>query len=277
MKQYITSETAYLFTHFVGREEYPESEQIYQSISHDGIKWEIINNGKCVLKSNVGEKGVRDPFCIRMENGSGFCIIATDLSIHNRIQNSPDKKDIWLNSRTRLGSNPNPGSRNIVVWKSKDLIHWSDAQNIEIAPPDAGCAWAPKAIYDREKNMYLVVWASTIPDDDYKFHRIFKAYTKDFVNFTEPEIWMDRSADELTVIDVAIITDNKFYYRIFKSNGIRMEKSDRLDGEWIPVDSNISTIANKHEGAAIYYNLHTNTWDLLLDSLNKEEIGRAHV
>jgi hypothetical protein len=48
----------YLFTTFRG-ESTPTSEQIYFGLSPDVMRWDALNNGKPVLISNVGEKGVR--------------------------------------------------------------------------------------------------------------------------------------------------------------------------------------------------------------------------
>ena len=55
----------YLFTHFIGESEH--GEQIYFSLSEDGLHWNDLNNGQPVLVSDIGEKGVRDPFLIRDE------------------------------------------------------------------------------------------------------------------------------------------------------------------------------------------------------------------
>ena len=54
---------AYLFTHFIG--EQPQGEQIYFSLSKDGLHWKDIHDGKPVICSEVGECGLRDPFLIR--------------------------------------------------------------------------------------------------------------------------------------------------------------------------------------------------------------------
>lgn len=56
---------SYLFVHFTGESE--SGEQIYFSLSRDGLHWEDVNHGEPVLRSEIGEKGVRDPFLIRDE------------------------------------------------------------------------------------------------------------------------------------------------------------------------------------------------------------------
>jgi hypothetical protein len=48
----------YLFVHFIGESE--QGEQIYFSLSDDGLHWNDLNNGQPVLVSEIGEKGVRE-------------------------------------------------------------------------------------------------------------------------------------------------------------------------------------------------------------------------
>ncbi|UJF31419.1 LamG domain-containing protein [Paenibacillus hexagrammi] len=69
----------YLFTHFTG--ESATGEQIYFAGSEDGLHWTDLNDGNPVLTSDLGEKGVRDPFIMRSAEGDKFYIIATDLRI----------------------------------------------------------------------------------------------------------------------------------------------------------------------------------------------------
>ena len=71
--------TGYLFVHFTG--EQPGGEQVYFSVSRDGMHWEDLNQGEPVLVSGIGEKGVRDPFILRNPLNGKYVIIATDLRI----------------------------------------------------------------------------------------------------------------------------------------------------------------------------------------------------
>ena len=36
---------------------------------------------------------------------------------------------------------------------------------VEVSVPEAGCTWAPEAIYDRQQDNYLVFWASMVQLD----------------------------------------------------------------------------------------------------------------
>ena len=50
---------AYLFVHFREKKT-PDGEQVYFGLSRDGFHWESVNDGKPVLWSFYGDKGVRD-------------------------------------------------------------------------------------------------------------------------------------------------------------------------------------------------------------------------
>ena len=69
----------YLFVHFTGEQK--DGEQIYFSISRDGLHWEDLNDGQPVLYSHLGMQGVRDPFLLRDPKQKKFYLIATDLRI----------------------------------------------------------------------------------------------------------------------------------------------------------------------------------------------------
>ena len=71
----------YLFVTFKG-EQSPKTEQIYFVASRDGKQWTSLNGGEPVLVSQLGERGVRDPFLLRAHDGSRFFLLTTDLSIH---------------------------------------------------------------------------------------------------------------------------------------------------------------------------------------------------
>ena len=255
---------AYLFVHFSGRERTADEEQIYFSVSADGRTWKTLNGKKPVLTSGIGEKGVRDPFILRGEDGK-FFIIATDLSIYHR----KDDPDCWINCQQN-------GSRSIVVWESNDLVNWSEVRLAEIAAPDAGCAWAPESIYDGEKCMYMVYWASQAAFDGYAKERVYRSYTRDFKTFTDPEIYIDNAE---SAIDTCITEHDGVYYRFTKDEthkAVTMMKSASLSNGWEDVKT--YTI-NGEDGASVFgyegptiFKYHgENKWCLMLDNYAKQE------
>lgn len=103
--------TDYFFAYFTG-EGYSDGEQIYFSVSHDGLNWKDLNDNQPALTSTLGEKGVRDPFIIRSPEGDKFYLIATDLKINGG--------NGWTAAQEA-------GSQALMVWESTDLVNWLGA------------------------------------------------------------------------------------------------------------------------------------------------------
>ncbi len=199
----------YLLVYFTGESE--TGEQVYFSISRDGLHWQDLNEGRPVLKSTVGEMGVRDPFIIRSAEGDKYYIIATDLRI------AGGKGWSWAVSQA---------SRSVVVWESSDLVSWSGEELIEVGIPEAGCVWAPEAIYDEKNKDYMMFWASNVKEagDKAAKHRIYYARTKDFHTFTKAEKYIER---ENHIIDTTIVREEGYYYRISKDETTKNIRIDR--------------------------------------------------
>ena len=245
---------AYLFTHFMGTEGDPNHEQVYFSVSQNGTDWTTLNDSQPILISELGEKGVRDPHIIRGEDGK-FFIIATDLSIYNRSDDA-----------NRWGTCQTSGSKDIIIWESTDLVNWSEARAVTVAKDNAGCTWAPEAVYDAEKDMYMVFWASKTADDNYTTQRMYKSYTKDFVTFTDAEIYIDDGT--ISNIDTTITSDKGVYYRFTKNESkstVTMMKSTSLDKGWTMVDTYTLGEMTGYEGPTIYKMNGEEKWCLLLD------------
>ena len=232
------------------------SEQIYFGVSTDGRNWQALNRGEPVLISTLGDKGVRDPYLLRRHDGKGFVLIATDLSIHFT-------RD-WRKAVRE-------GSRAIIVWESPDLVTWSAPRRIEVAPADAGCTWAPEAIWDAERGEYMVFWASTTRGDDFSKHRIWAARTKDFRTFGAPFIYIEKPT---AVIDTTIVHDGSSYVRFTKDEqfkAITMETSPRLDGPWTNVPDFSLAKMTGYEGPEAYVIEPASggrpaVWTLILDA-----------
>jgi hypothetical protein len=251
-----------LFVTFKG-EQTPLSEQIYFALSADGRNWTALNDGKPVLVSELGEQGARDPYLVRAHHRQRFYLIATDLSINRN-------RD-WSRA-------VRAGSRSIVVWESEDLIRWSPPRLVEVAPKDAGCTWAPEAVYDEENGDYLVFWASTTRADDFSKHRIWAARTQDFRKFSAPFIYIDKPT---TIIDTTIVRDNDKYYRFTKDEkykAITMESAERLAGPWLDVPNFSLAQLRGYEGPEAYVIEPGSAgkpavWTLILDHYSK---GRGY-
>jgi hypothetical protein len=254
----LASDGGFLFVTFKG-EQSPMTEQIYFALSKDGRNWQALNNSEPVLVSQLGEKGVRDPYLIRSHDGKTFYLIATDLSI-NLTKN-------WKRAVTE-------GSKSIVIWESTDLVKWSEPRLVKVAPDDAGCTWAPEAVYDEDTKDYLVFWASTTKRDNFGKHRIWAARTKDFRKFSEPFVYIEKPD---TIIDTTIIHDGTRYYRFTKDEkfkAVTMESSQKLAGPWQDVPNFSLAQLRGYEGPECYLVEPASAgkpaaWCLILDYYSK--------
>lgn len=249
----------YLFAHFIGEQK--EGEQIYFARSRDGLHWEDLNQQEPVLYSTVGEKGVRDPYLIRSQNGDAFYMIATDLSIYHRKG--------WDEATLT-------GSRSLVVFESPDLVNWSEPRLVDVAPENTGCAWAPEAIFDEEEGDYLVFWASSrdaLTGDGRGMH-IYCSKTKDFRHFTEAQQYITRG-EQRTIIDTTIIKVGEKYYRASGDGHITIETSDRLLGEWTVLSTleslGFGLTGKDVEGPEFFKFNDQEKWGLLVDQYATNE------
>ncbi|AZQ33131.1 hydrolase [Streptomyces cyaneochromogenes] len=263
----------YMFSYFTG-EGTADGEQLYAALSKgdDPLKWRELNDGKPVLTSTLGEKGLRDPFIIRSPEGDKFYQIATDLRIYGN-------GDWDASQRT--------GSKSIMVWESTDLVHWTNQRLVKVSPDSAGNTWAPEAFYDARRGEYVVFWASKLYDNEAHsgdtYNRMMYATTRDFYTFSEPKVWIDRG---YSVIDSTVIEHDGTYFRLSKdernntsstpnSKFIFEEKSDSLlDLSWDAVAEGIGKGAmNAAEGPLVFKSNTEDKWYAFLDEFG----GRGYI
>lgn len=259
---------AYLFTYFTG-EDTPEGEQVYFAVS-DGPSlrsWTEVARGHPLIRSTIGELGVRDPFIVRDSARDRFVVIATDLRIW------PDQD--WKRSIEH-------GSRSIVVWESPDLVNWTEPWLVTLAPENAGNTWAPKAFWSEESRAWTVIWASALyPDGQrgaFEYQRLLMATTTDFRTFSPAEIYLDGGHD---IIDATFISDGDATYR-FSANShavgdsgpskhVFMEKgASMFDPDFAPLTVDVGRDSLEFgEGPAVGALLDRPGWFLLIDESNR--------
>ena len=96
----------YFFSHFTG-EDTELGEQLYASVSTDGLHWHDIYDGKPVLTCKDYTGGLRDPFMVRNMTGDGFYLLCTDL---------------WIYEGKGWGEAVENGSRKLLIWETKDFV-----------------------------------------------------------------------------------------------------------------------------------------------------------
>ncbi|WP_186375393.1 immunoglobulin-like domain-containing protein [Paenibacillus xylanexedens] len=266
---------AYFFAYFTG--EYEGGEEISFATAEEPLYWKALNNGKSILQSNMGEKGLRDPFVIRSAEGDKFYMLATDLK---------------MGESTNFDQAQITGSHYMMIWESEDLVNWSEQRMVKVAPKTAGNTWAPEAIYDPVTGEYIVFWASSMKNTetygDYngrpagQYNVMYYATTRDFYNFSEPKVMIDES---LPTIDTTFIEHNDMLYRFTKSEvntKVYVEKApnfyydkDGIAANGLQYDAVPGTRDNKlgligkngnNEGQTIFKDIHQAKWYLFLDS-----------
>lgn len=248
--------SGYLFAHFTGDEK--DGEQIYFSVSMDGLHWTDLNRGRPILYARLGTKGARDPFLIRDPESGTVYLLATDLCIG---------ADSGLPPSARWQKAQYHGSRDLLIWESRDLVHWSDERSYTIGLPGAGCVWAPEAVYDRQKKAFLVFFASMTknPEDTDPKQRIYASYTNNFREFSRVFLYMER---ESHVIDATILENDGRYYRISKEETnarLVLEESDSLLGHFRKISSPTFDALPGVEGPEGYLLPDGKTWCVIAD------------
>jgi len=185
------SKKVYLFTGF----HEPANEGLRLLYSSDGYNWTDLN--KIFLKPELDDKIMRDPSIVQGPDGTFHLV--------------------WTSSWK--------GNKGFGYADSKDLIHWSDQQLINVMKdePTAVNVWAPELFYDDEQNQFIIIWASTIPfrfekglEDENNNHRMYYTTTEDFKTFSETKLFLDPG---FSVIDCVILKrGTKDYVLVLKDN-----------------------------------------------------------
>lgn len=205
-------------------------EKIFFGYSEDGLTWKKLNkdengNAQPILTNDASgsDLGVRDPHLIRSPEGDRYWILGTDL--HAEGGGAGGSGWDQLNA-----------SQNLVVWESEDLVNWSEPRLVYAGFSDAGCVWAPEAIYDEENGDYVVYWSARDKSKDGTEENALRVYvcrTRDFRTFSEPQVWLSEdqdSGDEVNIIDSTIVKDNGKYYRFSTSDwNTVLDESSTLD------------------------------------------------
>lgn len=200
---------AYVFCHFTGRERNDTDEQLYFAVSRDGLHWrDLSEEGHPALTSELGERGVRDPYLVRDPRDGRVYLLATDLSIFHRGGD-------WPTSNASVD-----GSTDLIVWSTDDFRHWEGPWTLDVASriPGAGMAWAPEAVWDESKGCFMLFWATASKQDN-TYGRTENAYwatTTDFKTASAPTLWIDR---EKACFDASMLKVGDWWYRASSGDG----------------------------------------------------------
>ncbi len=185
------TKSVYMFTGF----HEPANAGLRLLYSYDGYKWTDLDT--VFLKPMVGDDIMRDLSIVQGPDGI-FRLVWTSA---------------WK------------GNKGFGYASSKDLIHWSEEQTIDVMQnePTAVNVWAPEIFYDDVGKQFIIIWASTIPfrfpkglEEENNNHRMYYTTTKDFKMFSHVKIFFDPG---FSVIDGQILKRRENdYVLILKDN-----------------------------------------------------------
>jgi hypothetical protein len=199
---------SYLFTSFRDNGE----KGVYFAISHDGYRWKYVNNSQPLIAPQHPGMLMRDPQIVRGPDGIWHLIWTTG----------------W--NRPAAGAFPTIGHAS-----SRDLVHWSAQQVIDVPLEGARNAWAPEMVWDATAKHWILFWSSTIPgrypatdasgDDGYN-HRVYSMTTSDFKTFSKPALFFDPG---FNCIDATLAKEGSRWILVFKDERKNpLEKKLRL-------------------------------------------------
>ncbi|MBR2414061.1 MAG: glycoside hydrolase family 43 protein [Clostridia bacterium] len=257
----LSREGAYVFCYFIGNE--VEEQRLHMAVSTDGYHFKALNNNEPIIMQTLGTGCVRDPYMFKGtdENGKDcYFIIGTDM---NALEG-------WTSNHC------------LITWRSYDLVNWIDETVIDIRQfagfEHTNRAWAPQAIWDSEKQMYMVYWANSTEENDTAGH--YYAYSKDLKTFeTEPQVLYGRwnevdpetgETRNIQCIDGDIIYNEKdgYYYLYFKEDitqKIAYVRSKSLTG---PYNTDYTIVSLNYwgvEGSSMYRINGTDAWMMIMD------------
>ncbi|MCR4950135.1 MAG: hypothetical protein K6A40_02300 [Solobacterium sp.] len=143
-----------------------------------------------------------------------------------------------------------------------------------------GCVWAPDALWDPEKEAFLLHWSSSTGADAYTRKRIFCSYTADFRTFTEPEVLYEENSE---IIDSAMYAQDGKYYLFYKGGvpcRIRLVEGETPRGPFRTVeafDRSMDAIEDGLYEAPTAVRLEDGRWALFLDFYGAHGADQGYV
>ena len=259
----------YLFVHF--REKLTiDGEQVHFAVSEDGTHWKALNGGKPILTCTAGDLGCRDIELVRLHTG-GFVLLATDLCIVRHMDANHNVDWRQLN---------HAGSKFLSLWRTDDLVHFSEQELLFLGRDDFGCLWAPEVFFDEDSGTYLLHWSATVRETGFEHMSIYCSATKDFRAFTRPRLFFDRPTE---ILDSHLTKHGDTYHLFYKNaqhpSGVMHATSKSLFGPYEDDNAFTSLMQSMQDPGA--YEAPTTLvlpdgrWCLLLDFFGcaKEKMG----
>jgi len=253
---------AYLMVYFTD-----EDHSLHMAVSLDGYSFTALNDNYAVIcgDSIAEQRGIRDPYIMRGPDGT-YYIALTDLHVFGQKAGVRDTE--WERDGAKYGWGNN---RNLVLMKSKDLIHWTHSLlRVDQVPgfEDIGCAWAPEMIWDDEKQAVMIYWTMRFGNGT---NKVYYAYmNQDFTAFTTaPELIFEYPGGK-TYIDADITkgSDGRYYMAYVAHDGtpgIKIADADHLTGPYHYNPDFIDFEKRSCEAPNVWKRYGTDTYVLMYD------------
>ncbi len=164
----------------------------YEVAEGTNIEATTVGDASVLFPFEGRDQGVRDPYLIRGCRADGsdsnkVWLLATDLNTHS--DQYGGKKASNTCGNWGLTSTVGVGSQKLFVWETEDWVNW-ERRYIDVgAEVNSAMAWAPEAIYNPEKDNYLVYWSARVDEDGASRDRLYCNETKDFKEFGPTKLY----------------------------------------------------------------------------------------
>lgn len=253
---------------------------LYFALSKDSYVFTDVNAGKPVIAGDTiaEQKGIRDPYIMRGNDGY-FYMAMTDLHIYGRQKGYRETE--WERPQELYDWGNN---RDLVLMKSKDLIHWSHSiLDINKAFPElnVGCVWAPELIYDEVKSKIMIYFTMRQGKGGTK---LYYAYMNDKYTALEaaPEILFEYpdSTKQILDADITKLRDGRFcmmYVAQENPGGIKMAFSDKVNSGYVYQPEQVDFEKGSCEAPNVFKRFTDNKWVLMYDifSIKPHNFGFA--
>ncbi|CAG7636725.1 hypothetical protein PAESOLCIP111_03778 [Paenibacillus solanacearum] len=227
-------------------------EKLHYAYSRDGLHWFELNENRPVFASSLGEGILRDPFIAKGADGNWHMVFTI-----------------------------RPRGEDIGYCRSSDLITWEDERKLPVmeGKDNTRNSWAPEFTYDRQRNQYLIYWASSCgPDLGSSKH--YSAWTSDWQTLTAPDLFFDPGYQ---TIDASLAEHEGKYYMGVKDESVVYDPNvkhpcrnvlavaDRLEGPYTLVPG--FRTPDYTEGPEFLKLEGTNRWLLFYDYWSYGKFG----
>ena len=242
---------AYLFSYFTGNK--TSEQRIHFAVSKDGYNFTPLNDNEEVITQTMGTLNCRDPYIFKGQDDY-YYIIATDMDCNT---------GWWGNSNS------------MVLWRSRDLVNWTDETIINMAQVTntwLGRCWAPQVIWDEAAQKYMVYF-SMYTDGDDKGTVIYYSHTDNLLDqssYSYPQVLFAPESGK-DAIDGDIIYDSKngtyyLYYKDENNATICYVTSSSLTGPYSTEPQKVLESDVALEGCNSYFINGTDTLVMLADA-----------